>query len=57
MEEVGTIDILLNMFFLYNTINHATIALVNIGIIVKEIEMQFYQISQGREGTNYNLSF
>ena len=57
MEEVGTIDILLNMFFLYNTIIHAPMALINIGIIIKEIELQFYQISRGTEGSDYNLSF
>ena len=57
MEEVGTIDILLNMFFMYNTVVHASIVLINDGIILKEIEMQFYQLVKGGPDSEYNLSF
>jgi len=45
MEEVGTVDILLNMFFMYNTIMHCSIVPINFGIIAKEIEMEFYEIA------------
>ena len=57
MEEVGTIDIPLNMFFMYNTIMHSSIVIVNGGIILKEIEMEFYQLVKGSPETQYNLSF
>lgn len=57
MEDVGTIDILLNMFFMYNTIMHSSIVIVNGGIIIKEIEMQFYQLVKGGADARYNLSF
>lgn len=57
MEEVGTVDILLNMFFMYNTIIHSSIVIINAGIIIKEIEMQFYQLVKGGTDSQYNLSF
>lgn len=57
MEEVGTMDILLNMFFMYNTIMHCSIVPINAGIILKEIEMEFYEIAHGAKESDYNLSF
>jgi hypothetical protein len=59
MEEVGTIDILVNMFFMYNTIMHSSIVPLNFGIILKEIEMQFFEVAQhiGGKESDYNLTF
>lgn len=59
MAEVGTIDILLNMFFMYNTIMHCSIVPINFGIIAKEIEMEFFEIAShaGGKESAYNLSF
>ena len=59
VEEIGTLDILLDMFFLYNTLLHFSIVPLNFGIILKEVEMEFYELMQrvGGHGSNYNLSF
>ena len=42
---------------MYNTVVHASIVLINDGIILKEIEMQFYQLVKGGPDSEYNLSF
>lgn len=57
--ELGTMDLLLDMFFIYNTILHSTIIPLNTGIIIKEVELQFYELLKkaGGKGSNYNLSF
>ena len=59
VEEIGTLDVLLDLFFLYNTLLHFSIVPLNFGIIFKEIEMEFYEIMQrvGGHESNYNLSF
>ena len=59
VDEIGTLDILLDMFFLYNTILHASIIPLNFGIIFKEIEMEFFELMQraGGHESAYNLSF
>lgn len=36
IEEIGAIDMLMNMFFIYNSILHSGIVLINAGIIIKE---------------------
>lgn len=56
---MGTLDILLDLFFIYNTIIHSTIVPLNTGIIIKEIELQFYEVLKkaGGSGSDYNLSF
>ena len=59
LEKIGTFDLILNFFFMYNTILHASIVIINFGIIFKEIEMQFYEITThvGGKNSEYNLSF
>jgi hypothetical protein len=54
-EEIGTLDIIMDFFYMYNTILHSSVAVVNIGIICKEIELQFFEIftSAGGKGTDY----
>tara|TARA_B110000285_G_C15051562_1_gene577274 strand:+ start:754 stop:966 length:213 start_codon:yes stop_codon:yes gene_type:complete len=42
IEELGALDMLMNMFFIYNSILHSGIVIVNFVIIFKEIELQFY---------------
>ena len=39
IEELGALDMLMNMFFIYNSILHSGIVIVNTVIIVKEIEL------------------
>ena len=50
MERLGTMDILLNIFFIYNSIMHAGIVLINFFIIFKEFEMELYNL-EDYEGT------
>lgn len=59
MDEVGAFDILLNMFFIYNCILHSSIVVLNIGIIAKEISIQFFELFKvsGGAGSDYNLNF
>jgi hypothetical protein len=59
LEEVGSLDVLLNMFFIYNCILHASIVVINIGIIFKEISLEFFEMFKvgGGAGSDYNLSF
>jgi len=59
LEEVGSFDVLLNMFFIYNCILHSSIVLINAGIIVKEISLEFFEMFKvsGGAGSDYNLSF
>lgn len=54
-EEMGLADIIMDFFFMYNTILHSSIAVVNIGIIVKEIELSIFRIfnSAGGKGSDY----
>ena len=37
LDEMSVIDVVLNMTFVYNAIQHAPIAFINIVIILKEI--------------------
>ena len=59
IEETGAFDILLNMFFIYNCILHSSIIVINIGIIFKEISIEFFEMFKvgGGSGSDYNLSF
>jgi len=59
IEETGAFDILLNMFFIYNCILHSSIVVINIGIIFKEISIEFFEMFKvgGGSGSDYNLSF
>jgi len=43
---------------MYNTILHSSVAVVNIGIIAKEIELQFFEVftSAGGKGTDYRMT-
>lgn len=36
LEEIGVGDIMLDFFFIYNTILHSSLAIINSGIIIKE---------------------
>ena len=58
LEDIGLMDIVLDFFFMYNTILHSSIASVNIGIILKEIELQFFEMftSAGGKGSDYRMS-
>jgi hypothetical protein len=47
---------LMNMFFIYNSILHSGIVIVNLMIIFKEIELEFYQIVKGTWSEEYALS-
>lgn len=59
IENVGTFDILLDFFFIYNSILHASIVVTNFGIIFKEIELQFFEIVQhlGSKESTYHLTW
>ena len=59
MEEIGTLDVLLNMFFIYNCILHSSIVAINIGIIAKEFSIEFFELFKvsGGAGSDYNLNF
>mgnify|MGYP006108467425 CR=1 FL=1 len=39
IEELGALDMLMNMFFIYNSILHSGIVIVNFMIIFKEFEL------------------
>ena len=56
IEELGALDMLMNMFFIYNSILHSGIVLVNSMIIFKELELEFYQIVKGNMSAEYALS-
>jgi len=56
IEEIGALDMLMNMFFIYNSILHSGIVIVNTVIILKEIELQFYQLVKGNMSAKYALS-
>ena len=56
IEELGALDMLMNMFFVYNSILHSGIVLVNFGIIFKEIELLFYELADDKGRRNYSLS-
>lgn len=59
LEEIGALDILLNMFFIYNCILHSSIVVINMGIIFKEISIEFFELYKvkGGAGSDYNLNF
>ena len=56
IEELGALDMLMNMFFIYNSILHSGIVIVNFVIIFKEIELEFYQMVYGSLNHEYALS-
>jgi hypothetical protein len=58
LQEVGAFDVLLNMFFIYNCILHSSIVVINLGIIFKEFNIEFYEMftEHGEEGSDYNLA-
>ena len=56
IEEFGALDMLMNMFFIYNSILHSGIVIVNTVIILKEIELEFYQLVKGNMSAKYALS-
>ena len=58
LEEVGAFDILLNMFFIYSCILHSSIVVINIGILLKEFDIEFFQMfkENGGPGSDYNLA-
>jgi hypothetical protein len=56
IEELGALDMLMNMFFIYNSILHSGIVIVNFVIIFKEIELEFYQLVYGNMSAEYALS-
>lgn len=57
IDELGGLDMLMNMFFIYNSILHSGIVLVNIGIVFKEIEMQFFKLVTNDKRRNYSLGW
>jgi len=48
----------LNMFFIYNCILHSSIVVINMGIIAKEISIEFFEMFKmsGGAGSDYNLN-
>jgi len=56
IEELGALDMLMNMFFIYNSILHSGIVIVNFVIIFKELEISFYQLVKGNMDEEYALS-
>jgi len=56
IEKLGALDMLMNMFFIYNSILHSGIVIVNNVIIFKEIELEFYQLVKGSMSEDYALS-
>lgn len=58
-QSISPLDVLWNMFFIYNTILHAGNALVSLVIIVKEFELEFYNLVTviGGEDSRYNLGW
>ena len=59
LDEIGAFDVLLNMFFIYNCILHSSIVVINFGIILKEFNLEFYEMFKMQEGagSDYNLAF
>jgi hypothetical protein len=57
IEELGALDMLMNMFFIYNSILHSGIVIVNFVIIFKEIELEFYQMLHNDLRDEYRLTF
>jgi len=56
IDNLGALDMLMNMFFIYNSILHSGIVIVNNVIIFKEIELEFYQLVKGNMSAEYALS-
>lgn len=58
LGQIGSFDILLNMFFIYSCILHSSIVVINIGIILKEFDIEFFEMFKENAGTgsDYNLS-
>lgn len=60
IERLGTLDILLNIFFIYNAIMHSGIVVTNFFIIFKEFELEFYELEayegSTKEGLSWNLA-
>jgi len=57
IEELGALDMLMNMFFIYNSILHSGIVIVNFMIIFKEFELEFYQLVKGSMTEEYALTW
>ena len=55
IEELGALDMLMNMFFIYNSILHSGIVLINAGIILKEQELLIYDLVSDNKRRNYAL--
>lgn len=51
IDEIGVIDVVMNMLFVYNSIQHSPICFINIVIILKEIQIWLYEFITG--GDNY----
>lgn len=51
LDEMSVIDVVMNMTFVYNSIQHAPICFINIVIILKEIQIWIYEFITG--GDNY----
>jgi len=51
IDEIGVIDVVMNMMFVYNSIQHSPICFINIVIILKEIQIWLYEFATG--GDNY----
>lgn len=58
LQETGAFDILLNMYFIYSCIIHSSIVIINIGIILKEFDIEFFEMfkENGGAGSDYNLA-
>lgn len=59
LEEIGVGDIMLDFFFIYNTILHSSLAIINSGIIIKEDQLEWFELftSAGGEGSDYQLTW
>ena len=64
MQHANLMDVVFNMFLVYNAILHSSVVVVNTAIIAKEIELVFYQLArntghviEGYTLRKYDLSF
>lgn len=59
LEEVGVGDIILDFFFIYNTILHSSLAIINSGIIIKEDQLEWFELftSAGGKGSDYQMTW
>lgn len=57
--NIGTFDIMMAFFFMYNTILHSSLAIINSAIIIKEDQLEWFELftSAGGKGSDYYLTW